>query len=73
MEIDIRVKIKDEKISGIRFADNEGDNGSVVQLEGNFLYIIDKDGDNCDGVHIDNIDNLILALKKVKELISINK
>ncbi len=73
MEIDIRHRGENQKIDRVRFAENKDDDGCVLKWEGNFLYTIDQDGDDCDGIHIENIDNLILALKKVKELISINK
>jgi hypothetical protein len=67
MEIDIRSTLE-IPVKFIRFADKYNDDGCLVEGISDYIYINDGDGDICDGIHKDNIDNLILALRKAKEI-----
>lgn len=63
MEIDIRKEKDDEKVDIIRWADK----GIIRNMDNESCAIFDFNADYID-ISIQDIDNLILALKKYKEL-----
>ena len=62
MENDIRSEAKERPITSIRFGDNDGD---LVENGAYKVYIC---RDDAGELMMEDIDNLILALQKAKEL-----
>lgn len=69
MELDIRNRDKSEKVARIRWADGVENHGTIRLMDHDSCLIEDTDGDDIY-VAINEIDNLIAALQKYKELYS---
>jgi hypothetical protein len=67
--LDIRT-IGDEPITEIKFGEGDNENSSAVSKRFGHqeVILIDRDDDSSGYIAIKDIDNLILALQKAKEL-----
>jgi len=69
MELDIRKRVEEQEITEIRWCDGKGDHGTINMMDDGSC-IIESETGGAAAVAFEEVDDLIAALQKYKELYS---